>query len=394
MNKKELTQKANKALHEAREILNLADKEKRGLSADEESRYESFNAEFDECQRQIKEIEVKESLRSELESKNAFMNEIVSKELPKSVDSTIRDDEYSKAFLSYVKGDNSAIRSLQRDLSESSGASGGFIVPVSYQTTIVKKLNELMFIRRLSKNLTTKSTTNIPISGTVPVFDWIDEKGAYPQVTSSFGSVQLEAHKLGGILKVSEELLEDSFINLESYIIELMTDGLALAQEDAFLNGDGTKKPNGLTKSEVGLTLASANAITDVEIIDFFYSLKPRYRVGASWIVSDGFEKALRKLKDTNGQFLWQPAISADKPNTLLGKPIYTSEFMAELGSGTVPAVFGNLSYYTIADRGEISMQRLNELYAGTGQIGFKVNSRVDGELTDKDAVKSLKCGA
>lgn len=395
MKLQELKEKANKALADARALLDTCDKEKRAMSADEQAKYEAMNAEFDSLQDEIRTIEATMEMKKSLSEKEAFMNEIVSKELPKSTkDSGGKDDAYKRAFFDYVRGDNSAIRVLKRDLNESSGASGGYTVPTTLQNKILDKLRDEMFLRRLCSVTRTTSTELIPIGGSVPEFEWIDEKGTYGDVDMTFEQIEIGAHKLGGILKISEELLEDNSVNLESYLIDKMVEGLRASQESAFIKGDGVKKPKGLATYEVGLTLASANALTDIEIIDFFYSLNKNYRDGAVWVVSDGFEKALRKLKDAQGQYLWQPAISSGAVATLLGKPIYVSGYMDELGNGKVPAIFGNLRYYTIADRGAMSLQRLNELYAGTGQIGFRAKARVDGKLTINEAIKTLKCGA
>lgn len=391
--KKELITKANKALFEAREILNLADKEKRGLSEEEKSKYDAYNNEFDELQAQIKSIEAKESLEKSLSQKASFMDEIVSKELPKNDNTTIREDEYSKNFFNYVRGDNTALYTLKRDLNEGNGANGGYTVPKTFQARVLEKLRDEMFLRKLCSVTQTTSTNVIPVGGSVPDFDWLEEKGVYKEKDLTFSQIEISAYKLGGIIKISEELLEDSAINIENYILDKMVEGMKQTQEKAFIKGDGTKKPKGLTTYSVGLTTASQNAITDIEIIDFFYSLNKNYRDGAVWLVSDEFEKALRKLKDQTGNYLWQPALTAGAQSTLLGKPVYVSGYMDGFGESKIPAVLGNLRYYNIADRGAMSLQRLNELYAGNGQVGFRVRARVDGILTIQDAVKCLKCG-
>lgn len=392
MKLKELKEKAVKTLSDARAILDKADKEQRGLNTDEKVKYENFNSEFDTLQEQIRQIEASNALKDELREKEAFMDEIVSKELPKSKNSAIKDDEYTKTFFDYVRGDNSALYKLKRDLNEGSGPNGGYTVPKTFQARVLEKLNNEMFLRQLCTVTQTTSTNVIPVGGVVPEFDWIEEKGVYNEKDLTFSQIEINAYKIGGIIKISEELLEDSAINIESYILNKMVEGLKHTQELAFVKGDGNKKPKGLATYDVGLTTASANAITDIELIDFFYSLDKNYRDDAVWVVSDEFEKALRKLKDTTGNYLWQPALTAGAQATLLGKPIYVSGYMDGLESGKVPAVFGNLRYYNIADRGSMSLQRLNELYAGNGQVGFRARARVDGVLTINDAIKCLKC--
>lgn len=396
MNKEilDLKDKASKAIADARAILDLADKEKRALNADEQSKYDAFNAEFDALKERISQIERSEEAKRSLEQKDAYMKEIVTKSLPKDQNIQQRDDEYKKAFFRYVKGDNSALTLLRRDLNEGNGASGGYTVPKTFQTRILERLNSEMFLRKLCNVITTTSTQTIPIGAAVSDFEWIEEKGKYKEVDLKFEQIEIAAHKIGGIIKISEELLEDSAINIESYILDKMVEGLKITQEKAFISGDGDKKPKGLTTYDIGLTLAAADKISDVEIIDFYYSLDKNYRDGAVWVVSDGFEKALRKIKDANGQYLWQSALTQGAQATLLGKPIYVSGYMDELGANKIPAIFGNLRYYTIADRGTMSLQRLNEIYAGNGQIGFRAKARVDAMLTIKEALKTLKCGA
>lgn len=389
---KRLKEVANKALSDARAVLDTASKEKRGLSEDEKAKYDDFNAEFDKTRTQISQIEETQKRSEDLAKKEAFMSEIISKELPKNADNALRDDEYKNAFFRYVRGDNSAIYKLQRDLNEGSGANGGYTVPKTFQARVLEKLNDEMFLRRLCTVTKTTSTNTIPVGGTIPEFDWIEEKGVYNEKDLTFSQIEINAYKIGGIIKISEELLEDSAINIESYILNKMVEGLKLTQENAFIKGDGNKKPKGLTTNDVGLTTASSDAVSDVEIIDFFYSLNKNYRDGAVWLVSDEFEKALRKLKDKNGQYLWQPALTSGANATLLGKPIFVSGYMDGFGAGKIPAVFGNLRYYNIADRGAMSLQRLNELYAGNGQVGFRAKARVDGVLTIKEAIKCLKC--
>ena len=140
----------------------------------------------------------------------------------------------------------------------------------------------------------------------------------------------------------------------------------------------------------MGVTAASATAITADELIDLYYSLKTPYRKNAVWILNDATVKAIRKLKDNSGQYLWQPSLTEGTPDKLLGRPVYTSAYMPTAAAGAKTIAFGDFKYYWIADRQGRSFRRLNELYATTGQVGFLGSQRVDGKLILSEAVKVL----
>ena len=169
-------------------------------------------------------------------------------------------------------------------------------------------------------------------------------------------------------------------------------------EEDAFLSGNGTHKPTGILNAaggaQVGVTAASATAVTADEIIDLFHSLKTPYRKNAIWILNDSTVKAIRKLKSGNGEYLWQPALRDGEVNTILGRPYFTSAFAPDIEAGAKVMAFGDFNYYWIGDRQGISFKRLNELYAGNGQVGFLASKRLDGKLVLPEAVQVLQMKA
>lgn len=201
---------------------------------------------------------------------------------------------------------------------------------------------------------TSNGTHKIPVVVSKGSAAWIDENGAYTESDDVFGMEKIDAHKVGTIIKVSEELLYDSAFDLENYFREEFARRIGDCEEDAFLNGNGTKKPTGLLNTtggaEVGVTAASATAITADELIDLFYSLKSPYRKNAIWIMNDATIRLVRKLKDGNGQYLWQPALREGEFDTILGKKIYTSPFMptAAAGAKTISVIFLTIGSVTV----------------------------------------------
>jgi HK97 family phage major capsid protein len=197
------------------------------------------------------------------------------------------------------------------------------------------------------------------------------------------------------MIKVSEELLNDSVFNLEAYIAKEFARRIGAKEEEAFFIGDGSGKPTGIFNATggatLGVTAATATAITADEIIDLMYSLKSPYRKNAVFVTNDATVKVIRKLKDGNGQYIWTPSLVAGTPDTILNKPVKTSAYVPTIASSAKTIAFGDFGYYWVADRQGRSFQRLNELYAATGQVGFKATQRVDGKLILPEAIKVLQ---
>src|SRR5699024_2524513 len=185
---------------------------------------------------------------------------------------------------------------------------------------------------------TSSGDRKIPVVASKGTASWIDEEGAYTESDDSFAQVSIGAYKLGTLIKVSEELLNDSVFDLESYIARELARRIGTKEEEAFFTGDGTGKPLGILAAsggaETGVTAASATAVTADELMDLFYSLKSPYRKNAVWILNDSTIKAIRKLKDNNGQYLWQPSLVAGTPDTILGRPVKTSTYMPAIAAG------------------------------------------------------------
>lgn len=268
----------------------------------------------------------------------------------------VGSDAYKKAFWNQARAREGVGYEIRNVLSEGVDSEGGYLVPDEYEKTLIQALSENNAVRDHAHVFKTSSGTHkIPVVVSKGSAAWIDENGAYTESDDVFGMEQIDAHKVGTIIKVSEELLYDSAFDLENYFREEFARRIGDSEEDAFLNGNGTKKPTGILNAtggaEVGVTAASATAITADELIDLFYSLKSPYRKNAIWLVNDSTMRVIRKLKDANGQYLWQPALHEGDFDTILGKRIYTSPFMPAVAAGNKSVVFGDLSYYWIGDR-------------------------------------------
>lgn len=223
---------------------------------------------------------------------------------------------------------------------------------------------------------------------------WLDEEAAYTESNTRFSQVSLAAHKLGTLIKVSEELLNDSAFDLMAYLSDEFGRRLGNAEEQAFLTGTGTNQPTGILTDTNGTSAGSTAAKTDTltfdDLIDLFYSLKAPYRQNAVFLMSDDTVKTIRKLKDKNDQYVWQPSVQAGQPDRILNCPVYTSPYMPNLAAGNKPILFGDFNYYWIADRQGRTFKRLNKLYAVTGQVGFLGSQRVDAKVILPAAIKNL----
>ncbi len=389
----ELREKRAKAWETAKAFLDA----KRGndglISAEDTTTYESMELDVINLGKEINRLERQQTI--DLELSKPINSPITSKPAANGEFKKGRaTDEYKQAFWKAMRNKNSF--DVQNALQIGTDSEGGYLVPDEFERTLIESLEEENIFRQLAKVITTSSgDKKIPVVASKGTASWVDEEGPIPESDDAFTQVSIGAYKLATMIKVSEELLNDSVFNLESYIAKEFARRIGAKEEEAFFIGDGTGKPTGIFNvtggASLGVTSATATAITVDEVMDLFYSLKSPYRKKAGFVMNDATVKAIRKLKDGNGQYLWQPSITAGQPDTILNRPVKTSAYVPTIAAAAKTIAFGDFGYYWVADRQGRSFQRLNELYAATGQVGFKATQRVDGKLILAEAIKVLQ---
>ena len=390
----ELRTKRATAWDAAKAFLDSHRNDKGVLSAEDDATYSRMESEITDLGKEISRMERLEAMDKEMS--RATSTPLTAKpEAPKAETKSGRaSDAYKDAFWNHArKRDSYEIRNA---LQVGTDTEGGYLVPDTFEKKLITTLEEENVIRKHAHVFTTSSGSHkIPVVSTRGTAAWVDEEGQIPESDDAFGQQLIGAHKISTLIKVSEELLNDSAFDLENYFAAEFARRIGNAEEAAFLTGNGSGKPTGILAdiggAEIGVTAASETAITADEIIDLFYSLKSPYRKKAIWVLNDRTIKAIRKLKDSNGQYLWQPALHEGEYDTILGKRIYTSPFAPEIGAGAKTIAFGDFSYYWIGDRQGVAFKRLNERYAETGQVGFLASKRVDAKLVLPEAIKVLQ---
>lgn len=347
----ELRNKRAKALEAAKAFLDSHRNADGFLSEEDDATYSSMEAGITNLGKEISRMERLEQMDNEL-------SKPVSTPITEKPASTSKldtktgraSDAYKKAFWALTRARHDMTPEMRNALQVGTDSEGGYLVPDEFEHTLVQGLNENTIIRAHAHVITTSSGLHkIPVVASHGSASWIDEEGAYTESDEAFGQVQLDAHKVGTVIKVSEELLNDSAFDLEDYIASEFARRIGDKEEEAFLTGNGTAKPTGILNAtgggQVGVTAASATAITADELIDLYFSLKAPYRKNAVWVLNDTTIKIIRKLKDKNDQYLWQPALRDGDVPTILGRPYFTSAFMPEAAAGAKTVIFGDLSY-------------------------------------------------
>nr|DAO60278.1 MAG TPA: major capsid protein [Caudoviricetes sp.] len=354
------------------------------LSAEDAKIYDEMEAKVKAYSAEIGRLQEMEEMDKELSK--PMTNAIVSR--PMRMDEKPEKkgrarDEYKHAMMNALRSNFKRVEDI---LQEGVDADGGYLVPEEYDSRLIETLKEENIMRSLATTISTSGQHKINVAASDPAAAWIDEGGALNFGDSKFAQVLLDAHKLHVAIKVTEELLYDSAFNLENHILSSFGQALANAEEDAFLNGDGTGKPTGIFhKTNGGTFLKDVPAIKSDDMIDLIHALKRPYRKNASFIMNDKTVSSIRKLKDNNGAYIWQPSYQQNEPDRILGYPVYTSAFAPENA-----IAFGDYRYYNIGDRGTRSFKELTELFAGNGMIGFVAKERVDGKLVLKEAIQIL----
>ena len=366
------------------------------MTAEDAATYDRMVDDVDRMKKEIDRLERQEAIENE-------MNRPVSQPIvnrpddgqPKEKEKRgTATDAYKTAFWNMVRAKAMSYE-IHNALKIGEDDHGGYLAPDEFERTLVEALEEQNIFRQFAHVITTSSgDRKIPVVASKGTASWIDEEAAFPESDDTFGMLSIGAFKLATTIKVSDELLHDSVFDVASYIAKEFARRIGAAEEEAFFTGNGTGRPTGILNAtggaETGITSAGANISFD-DVIDLYYSLRSPYRRNAVFMMNDSTVRALRKLKNGSGDYLWQPSVTAGTPDTILNRPVYTSSYMPTVAAGAKSILFGDMSYYWIADREGRTFQRLNELYAPTGQVGFLSFERVDGKLILPEAAKVLQ---
>lgn len=385
----ELLEERAKVIEDSRAMLNKIEAEGRDFNDTELEQYNKMESDIDSLKNRSDRLKKSSDLESSLDVLNGAAAKVGISGKPQDRRAT---DEYKNHFETFVRNNKDRVsHEVFNSLQTGANPQGGYIVPVEFDNAIVESLQDWNDFRQYVNVIQTASDRNIPIEETLGAAAYTAEEAAYKESDAVFGQKSIGSYKATRIVKVSEELIADAFFDVSAYLTRNFGKAFGLRQEQSIVAGTGTGQPNSLLSGagDSGVTFAGLAAITGDELIDVYHGLSRPYRRNAVWTLNDDTVKIIRKLKDGDGQYLWRQGLEADKPDTLLGKPVLTSQYMPEAGTGNKSVIFGDLSGYTWGERMGRTMQRLDELYAATGQIGFRGYERHDGVVTDVNAIVS-----
>ena len=400
MSVKALLEKRANIWEQAKALIDKAEAENRDFTAEEQQQYDRMIAEMDELAKRAKRLEEAERLEKELQ---AMANEPIKAGVPGATPEKDKREAVRAAFRTYLQ--TGVVLPELRDLAAGVDASGGYLVaPEQFTNELIREIDDAVFVRRLARKftLTTSDSLGAPVLDTdLSDPDWTAEVGAVTADTSlAFGKRSLTPNQLTKLVKVSMKLLRITAGTAEQLVRERLAAKFAAAFENNFLNGDGSGKPLGVFVADAnGISTArdvsdgnTTTAISADSIIAAKYALKEGYRRNAKWIFHRDVLKEIAKLKDNDGQYLWRPSLIVGQPDTLSGIPVYESEYAPNtISAGAYVGIIGDFSYYWIAELQALEIQRLNELYAATSQVGFIGRLWADGQPVFENAFARIQ---
>jgi HK97 family phage major capsid protein len=402
----EMRQERAKLVKEAREILDLQEVEKRDLSAEEEQRYDRLMEEVDKLGTSIEREERQAALEAGLEDNPPSQRE---KGPWPTDDKGKMEDRASEAYMSafqrfVTSGTNALTADEYRAMQADNDVGGGYIVaPQQFVAQLLKAVDDIAPLRQYATvfPLATSASLGVPtLEDDVDDADWTPEIATGGESEIGFGKRELRPYALAKLVKVSNKLLRLAAINPDQLVRERLAYKHGVAAEKAYMTGDGNQKPLGLfTASADGIStsrdVAGANTKTTIKadtLIDAKYALKGQYHARARWMLHRLVLAEIRKLKDDNGQYLWQPGIAGGVPDRILEIPYTLSEYApSTLAQGKYVAILGDFRYYWIADALDMQIQRLVELYARSNQTGFIGRLETDGMPVLEEAFVRLQ---
>lgn len=364
-------------------------------SAFAKSTVEKINTEMTELRAQYDEL-VKQSQRSNLAAGIGAADETPEQKEMRSA--------FTK-FLRYGMGENARNHMSveeQRALSSSADVDGGFLVPTTFESELLTLAFNDAEIRPLAQVAPTGRDSVQLASISKPVVAWGTKNLAIPPQLLTAGGERIEIFDLKALTLIANNTLEDAEANIWSELLGQFSMAIAEAEDDAFALGAGNDSPQGIISDSRVLANYTPTGIADAlfdathngvdALITMLQSLKKTYRRNSTWAMNSTVEGDVRKLKDLNGQYLWQPPVQAGAPATLLGRPLINPEGLPDVAANSFPIVLGDFRKgYKVRDRSGVSVQRLVERYAEYDQTGFIVKKRVGGQVVIPEAFTTLK---
>ncbi len=322
------------------------------------------------------------------------------------------DLQAKSAWSDYIRtGDASAMAGLEGKSLSVVDADGGYIAPAQTQSAIDRALSESSAFRAIATVRTIGAGLfKKPVASAGAAAGWAGETDVRPETTSpSLELLEFPAGELYAMPAATQMLLDDGLADVDQWLADEVRDVFAAQESAAFVAGNGVNKPKGILDydkavdgsqnwGELGYIATGTDGGFDADapidaLLDLIYAPKPRYRPGASFMMNRRTVAALRKFKDADGNYIWQPATQAGQPSTLMGYPLVEMEDMPDIGAGSYAAAFGDFRRgYLIVDRQGVRV--LRDPYSAKPYVLFYTTKRVGGGVQDFDAIKLLKFAA
>jgi len=385
---KQQTEARARAWEEAKALLDSAAKDNRDLTAEENEKYDRLNADLENRAKVIETIKADQD--REVRALEA-MKGLESQARPEEVVASSQTDV--DAIRSLARGE---IRSFDFEKRDVTNSSTGSPVPTSFYNQV------LMLARHVGPMLETSTILNtaggenlqIPSLSTYSVGTVTGEGSAIGESDPVFNSfVTLNAFKYSFLTQISRELIEDSGVDILGFLAQQTGNAMGYAINNALTVGTGTVQPNGIvTRAGSAVTGTSLNPTAD-NLIDLVYSVDTAGRTmpGTGFQMNANSIAAVRKLKDSAGYYLFQPSLSAEARDLLLGYPIYENPAMATAASAVKPVIFGNLPSYYVRQVGGLKLDRSDDFAFDSDLVTFRATFRVDGNLIQTSHVKYFK---
>jgi HK97 family phage major capsid protein len=406
-----------KRLHKQMLDLNeAAEKDKRDLTAEEQESFDKMATEFEELEVRVSRASRLAGMQKDLEQERVTEFLPAGQKAPESLaeyranNGFLRqhdEPEYRQAFFHWLTSPRETDLEVEeyRVLNKTTTTAGGFLVPTDMYNQILRALRFQGSVKSLAKVIDTSSGDNLlyPVNSAHGVATWTAESAGYTLSDETFAQITLSAFKAATIIKVTEELMTDSAFPLDGFLATEFGERISVLEETGYVVGTGTGQPQGMivaggaSSNVTTVTAAAGNTTTFTydALVTFVFSLPYQYRTNAAWLVNDTSARNLYLIKDSQLRPLWAVNLAAEGPDTFLGYPIYTHPDIPAPAISTISLLFGDFNRgYAIRQVDGFSMQRLGELYAENGQVGFRGFHRVDGRVTLAAAVIAGKHSA